>query len=69
MNFIKFKPKNKVFLVRTKVGHEVIATEDHPFLTPYGMRELKELKEGKKTFLVFFNQNAITSNLIHILFL
>ncbi|MFH7880728.1 MAG: RtcB family protein, partial [Candidatus Aenigmatarchaeota archaeon] len=46
IRFIKIKPKNKVFKLRTFGGYEIIATEDHPFYTPYGMVPLKYIKEG-----------------------
>lgn len=50
-NFIKWKKYNKVFKVRTEAGHEVIATEDHPFLTPKGMTFLRDL--GNEPISVF----------------
>ncbi len=42
--FFKLKPYCKIYRVRTKLGYETIATEDHPFYTPNGMVELKNLK-------------------------
>ena len=47
LRFIKFKPKNKVYKIKTLSGREIIATEDHPFLTPRGMIPLRDLKENK----------------------
>lgn len=44
--FIKIAPTKQVFRVRTDSGREIIATEDHPFLTPQGMMPLKEIKTG-----------------------
>ncbi len=44
--FFKLKPYCKVYKVKTKLGYETIATEDHPFYTPNGMIELKHLKIG-----------------------
>ncbi|MEM2988451.1 MAG: intein-containing RctB family protein [Candidatus Bathyarchaeia archaeon] len=46
IRFLKLPPKGKVFRVRSKLGYEVMATEDHPFLTPAGMIPLRELDEG-----------------------
>jgi len=45
-NFIKIKPRNRVFKVRTLNNNEIIATEDHPFWTPDGMIPLRALVEG-----------------------
>ncbi|WP_423792996.1 RtcB family protein [Methanocaldococcus indicus] len=44
--FFKLKPYCKIYKIRTKLGYETIATEDHPFYTPKGMIELKNLKVG-----------------------
>lgn len=44
VRFIKIPPTKKVFRVRTDSGREIIATEDHPFLTPRGMVPLKEIE-------------------------
>jgi tRNA-splicing ligase RtcB len=44
--FIKFQSQRKIYRMRTYSGEEIIATEDHPFWTPQGMRELRYLKPG-----------------------
>ena len=44
--FLKRRPKNRVYKVITKSGRNIIATEDHPFYTRYGMRELRNLSVG-----------------------
>ena len=41
--FLALKPKNRVYRVKTENGREIIATADHPFLTPRGMVELRYL--------------------------
>lgn len=41
--FMKIKPSNPVFEVKTLNGNKIIATEDHPFWTPDGMIPLKSL--------------------------
>jgi len=46
VRFIKISPTKQVFRVRTDSGREIIATEDHPFLTPRGMMPLKEIRCG-----------------------
>jgi len=46
--FIKMFPGARVFRVVTEAGYEVVATEDHPFLTSSGMVPLKDLKEGDR---------------------
>ncbi|PKP60727.1 MAG: RNA-splicing ligase RtcB [Candidatus Altiarchaeales archaeon HGW-Altiarchaeales-1] len=76
--FIKFKPKNSVYKIITKSGEEITATEDHPFWTPKGMLEVKNLKIGEKLGMEHFkgvpyeepgaqeilNENKIKENLI-----
>jgi tRNA-splicing ligase RtcB len=46
VSFIKIQPTKKVFKIRTDSGREIIATEDHPFLTPKGMIPCKEINSG-----------------------
>ena len=43
VRFLKIKPKNRVLEVKTLNGSKITATEDHPFWTPDGMKQLKEL--------------------------
>jgi len=43
VRFLKLPSDKRVFRVRTELGHTIIATEDHPFLTPSGMVPLGEL--------------------------
>jgi len=45
--FMKLKTRNKVFKVKTESGLEIIATEEHPFLTEKGMIELKKINEER----------------------
>ncbi|MCS7151015.1 MAG: RtcB family protein, partial [Endomicrobia bacterium] len=44
IRFIKFKPKNDVYELETGSGYKIISTEDHPFYTKDGMKELKNIK-------------------------
>lgn len=44
--FIKV-PSKRVFRIRTESGREIVATEDHPFLTPEGMIPCKEVNSGR----------------------
>jgi tRNA-splicing ligase RtcB len=44
--FLKLPTDRRVLRVRTELGYTVVATEDHPFLTPSGMVPLHKLKEG-----------------------
>ncbi len=76
--FIKFKPKNSVYKIITKSGEEITATEDHPFWTPKGMINVRDLKIGDKLGMYHFkgvhyeepsdeeilNENKIKENLI-----
>lgn len=52
--FLKKKSNSKVYRVRTLAGHEIIATQDHPFLTPDGMVVLDKLGRGSKTAIYPF---------------
>jgi len=45
--FMSFTPRNKVLEIITECGSKIRATEDHPFLTPNGMRILRDLKIGE----------------------
>jgi tRNA-splicing ligase RtcB len=47
IRFFKLKSK-EIFRVLTEDGYEILATADHPFLTPKGMVQLKDLKVGDK---------------------
>ena len=44
--FMEFRPQSPVFRVLTEAGYEIVATADHPLLTPSGMVPLRELGEG-----------------------
>ncbi|MEM3087607.1 MAG: intein-containing RctB family protein [Candidatus Bathyarchaeia archaeon] len=54
VRYIKIQPKNKVYKVVTETGKDIIATEDHPFLTPRGMIPLKDLVEGDYVMIYSF---------------
>jgi len=45
VRFLRLPSDKRVFRLKTELGHEVLATEDHPFLTPVGMVPLGKLKE------------------------
>ncbi len=45
--FLKQKPKSKVYKIKTLSGREIIATEDHPFYTKDGMKEVGRLSVGE----------------------
>jgi tRNA-splicing ligase RtcB len=44
INFIKIKPQHQVYEIVTASGKKIIATEDHPFYTEYGMLPFKNIK-------------------------
>ena len=46
--FLKEKPRNKIYKIRSLTGEEIIATEDHPFYTKDGMKEVKNLSLGEE---------------------
>jgi len=51
--FMKLKPK-RVFKINTKAGYELKATEDHPLLTAFGMKPLREIKHGENIAILPF---------------
>ncbi|MCJ7478876.1 MAG: RtcB family protein, partial [Candidatus Nanohaloarchaeota archaeon QJJ-7] len=40
------REEDEVYQVETRTGDTIEATDDHPFLTPEGMKELEDLEEG-----------------------
>ena len=52
--FIKLKPQNNVYEVKTESGLKIVATEDHPFWTLDGMKPIKQLKIGQEIAGYFF---------------
>ena len=46
--YIKIRPKEKIYKLKTSVGYEIKATGDHPFWTQDGMVPLKRLKVASK---------------------
>ncbi len=46
--FLKQPSDKRAFRIRTKLGYNVLATEDHPILTPSGMRDISNLQLGDK---------------------
>ncbi len=48
VKFFELEPCGKVYKITTKTGKELTGTEDHPVLTPNGLRLMKELKENEK---------------------
>jgi tRNA-splicing ligase RtcB len=51
---MQVQPGNRVYRLRTATGYEIIATEEHPFWTPDGMKPLKHLKIGEPVALYPF---------------
>ncbi|MFC1522325.1 intein-containing RctB family protein, partial [Elusimicrobiota bacterium] len=47
-HFMEIIPRVSVFKVVTMTGKSIIATEDHPFYTLDGMKELKDLEVGRQ---------------------
>ncbi len=44
--YLRRRPHMPVYRLRTETGEEMVATADHPFWTPYGMRPLDSLRTG-----------------------
>ena len=42
--FLKIRPKNKIYRLKTITGKKIIASADHPFYTPDGMKKLIDLR-------------------------
>jgi tRNA-splicing ligase RtcB (3'-phosphate/5'-hydroxy nucleic acid ligase) len=51
---MQVQPRNRVYRLRTATGFEIIATSEHPFWTPDGMKPLKHLKIGEPVALYPF---------------
>jgi RNA-splicing ligase RtcB len=45
---MQVRPRNRVYRLRTASGYEVVATSEHPFWTPEGMRRLEQLPTGAR---------------------
>ena len=45
---MQVRPRNRVYRLRTVSGYEVVATSEHPFWTPEGMRRLEQLPTGAR---------------------
>lgn len=52
--FLKRREKKKVFTILTETGRQVTATEDHPFYTKNGMKQLKDLSVGDEVAVYAF---------------
>jgi tRNA-splicing ligase RtcB len=49
------KPRRPVFELLTASGRTIVATEDHPLLTPAGMREMRRLQARDRVALLPFD--------------
>jgi len=54
IKFFKLKPCGRVFKITTSTGKELVATEDHPILTPEGLKLLQEINIGEKVAVLPF---------------
>ncbi|MGB8645175.1 MAG: intein-containing RctB family protein [Anaerolineae bacterium] len=54
LNYLKQKPRTRVFRLKTEGGDEIIATGDHPFWTPQGMVPAREFQRGETIALYPF---------------
>ncbi len=54
VKFIKVRPYNKIFKIITESGREIIATEDHPLLTPEGLKLIFEIEKGERVAILPF---------------
>jgi tRNA-splicing ligase RtcB len=51
---MQVRPRNRVYRLRTAAGYEVVATSEHPFWTPEGMRRLEQLHTGARVAIYLF---------------
>ncbi len=52
--YLRRKPHVPVYRLVTETGEEIVATADHPFWTPYGMRPLETIRPGDPVALYPF---------------
>lgn len=52
--YLKSRPRNAVFRLTTGAGDEIVATAEHPFFTPEGMKPLEQLQPGERVALYPF---------------
>jgi tRNA-splicing ligase RtcB len=52
--YLKVRPRNAVYRLTTGAGDEVVATAEHPFFTPDGMKPLEQLQPGERVALYPF---------------
>ncbi|MGH7494961.1 MAG: intein-containing RctB family protein [bacterium] len=48
LGYLKSWPRTTIYRLTTDTGEEIVATADHPFLTPEGMIELQYLEAGQR---------------------
>lgn len=54
IKFYKLDPHSGMFKIATKTGKELIATGDHPILTPNGLKFMKDIEDGDKVAVLPF---------------
>lgn len=52
--YLKVRPRNAVYRLTTGAGDEIVATAEHPFFTPDGMKPLEHLQPGERVALYPF---------------
>ncbi len=52
--FFSLKPCGKIFRIKTSTGKELIATEEHPVLTPHGLQLMKDIAVGERVAVLPF---------------
>jgi len=52
--YLRRRPHVPVYRLLTETGEEIVATADHPFWTPYGMRPLETIQPGDSVALYPF---------------
>lgn len=54
INFFELEPHGKVYKITTKTGKELVATEDHPILTPDGLKLIDEINIDERVAIMPF---------------
>ncbi len=65
--FFKLKPHGKIFKIITKTKKEIIATDDHPFLTQDGLKTINEIETGNRVAILPFSGIEYEYPLDHII--
>ena len=55
LKFFELKPCGRIFKITTKTGKKIVATEEHPILTPNGLKLMKNISIEDKVAIMPFD--------------